>query len=73
MMAEVKHFVDLGGRKHAKFDDVKHIKLSLLNRDTQLAGKADLETMTIGQAVNTGIVDNETLGYFLVRVLLFLR
>lgn len=74
LMAEVEHFVDPEvGKKHAKFDDVKDVKLALLNRDTQLAGKTGLETMSIGQAVRTGIVDNETLGYFLVRVLLFLE
>lgn len=73
-MAEVEHYVDPeGGKKHAKFDDVKHIKLSLLNRDTQLAGKSDLDIMSIGEAVSTGIVDNETLGYFLGRVQLFLE
>lgn len=74
LMAEVEHYVDPeGGKKHAKFDDVKHIKLSLLNRDTQLAGKSDLDIMSIGEAVSTGIVDNETLGYFLGRVQLFLE
>ena len=39
-MAEIEHFVDPeGGKKHARFDDVKDMKLILLNRETQLAGR----------------------------------
>lgn len=29
--------------------------------------------MEIGEAVNKGIVDNETLGYFITRIFLFLK
>ncbi|KAB8349543.1 hypothetical protein FH972_023569 [Carpinus fangiana] len=73
LMAEIEHFVDPeGGKKHPRFEDVKHIKLSLLNRETQLSGKTDIETKSIGEAVESGLVDNETLGYFLARIYLFL-
>jgi glycyl-tRNA synthetase len=73
LMAEIEHFVDPeGGKKHERFDDVKDVKLSLLNRDTQLAGKTNCDEITIGEAVSTKIVDNETLGYFLVRIQAFL-
>jgi glycyl-tRNA synthetase len=41
---------------------VKDTELSLLDRDTQLSGKTQLCTMTIGQAVEQKVVDNETLG-----------
>jgi len=44
----------------------------LLNRDVQLSGKTTVETTKIGKAVETGLVDNETLGYFLARIQLFL-
>ncbi|KAK2760029.1 hypothetical protein FQN54_002765 [Arachnomyces sp. PD_36] len=74
LMAEVEHFVNPeGGKKHSKFSDVKDIKLPLLNRQTQLDGKTDLEILSIGEAVSSGIVDNETLGYFLARIQLFLQ
>jgi len=33
----------------------------------------DLEWITIGEAVEKGIVNNETLGYFLARIFLFLK
>lgn len=74
LMAEIEHYVDpQGGKKHARFDEVKDVELVLLNRNTQLAGKTDIEKISIGKAVADGIVDNETLGYFLARIQLFLK
>ncbi|KAL4974322.1 hypothetical protein BDW66DRAFT_161369 [Aspergillus desertorum] len=73
LMAEIEHFVDPeGGKKHARFEEVKDIELTLLNRDVQLSGSTKTEKMTVGKAVETGLVDNETLGYFLARIQLFL-
>src|ERR1700734_206150 len=73
LMAKIEHFVDPeSGKSHPKFNDVKDIKLSLLNRNTQLAGSTKVEEVTIGEAVSTKLVDNETLGYFLVRIQQFL-
>ncbi|KAL6235462.1 hypothetical protein BDW75DRAFT_230308 [Aspergillus navahoensis] len=73
LMAEIEHFVDPeGGKKHARFDEVKDIELTLLNRDVQLSGSTKTEKMTVGKAVESGLVDNETLGYFLARIQLFL-
>lgn len=73
-MAEIEHFVDPeGGKKHHRFAEVKHIKLDLLTRDVQLTGKSQVQSTPIGRAVETGIVDNETLGYFLARIQLFLE
>jgi glycyl-tRNA synthetase len=74
LMAEIEHYVDpLGGKKHARFNEVKDVELVLLNRHTQLAGKTHVEKISIGKAVADGIVDNETLGYFLARIQLFLE
>ncbi|KAL2752737.1 hypothetical protein ACRALDRAFT_1036771 [Sodiomyces alcalophilus JCM 7366] len=74
LMAEVEHFVDpKGGKKHHKFAEVENIELDLLPRDVQLSGKTDLVRMTIGDAVRNKVVDNETLGYFLVRIFTFLK
>lgn len=73
-MAEIEHFVDpQGGKKHARFEEVKDVKLVLLNRHTQLAGETHVQEVTIGEAVASGTVDNETLGYFLARIQLFLK
>ncbi|OCK76149.1 glycyl-tRNA synthetase-like protein [Lepidopterella palustris CBS 459.81] len=73
LMAEIEHFVDPeSGKKHPRFEDVKDVELELLNRSVQLAGKTHVETTPISKAVSEGIVDNETLGYFLARIQQFL-
>ncbi|KYK57812.1 glycyl-tRNA synthetase 1 [Drechmeria coniospora] len=74
LMAEIEHFVDpQGGKKHSRFHEVEHVELVLLDRDTQLSGKTATRKITVGQAVKEGLVDNETLGYFLARIKLFLE
>ncbi|KAF1982446.1 glycyl-tRNA synthetase [Aulographum hederae CBS 113979] len=73
LMAEVEHFVDPeSGKKHARFEEIKDVKLSLLDRETQLSGKSTPKTVSIGEAVSSKMVDNETLGYFLARIQAFL-
>ncbi|KAM3437810.1 hypothetical protein NHJ13734_004456 [Beauveria thailandica] len=74
LMAEVEHYVDPeGGKKHGRFHEVEDLELVLLDKGTQLSGKTTTRTMAIGQAVKDGVVDNETLGYFLARIHLFLQ
>ncbi|KAF4783706.1 glycyl-tRNA synthetase [Colletotrichum scovillei] len=74
LMAEIEHFVDPeGGKKHVRFPEVNTVELTLLDRHTQLAGKTEVKKMTIGDAVSNKVVDNETLGYFLARIHLFLQ
>lgn len=74
LMAEIEHFVDPeGGKKHARFQEVEDVELVLLDRDTQLSGKTDVKKVKIGQAVKDGLVDNETLGYFIARIHLFMQ
>jgi glycyl-tRNA synthetase len=73
LMAEIEHYVDpAGGKKHARFNEVKDEKLVLLNRHVQLAGQTTIHEMTVGEAVSSGTIDNETLGYFLARIQMFL-
>lgn len=73
LMAEIEHYVDpKGGKKHPRFNEVKDVELPFLNSNTQLAGSTQCEVMTIGNAVSTGLVDNETLGYFIARIQQFL-
>ncbi len=74
LMAEVEHFVDPeGGKKHSRFHEVEDVELVFLDRHTQLSGQTTVKKQTIGQAVKEGLVDNETLGYFLARIHLFLK
>ena len=72
-MAEIEHYVDPENKQHPKFVDVKDVVLTLLPKDVQLGGKTETVDMTIGEAVEKKIVDNETLGYFMARIYLFLE
>jgi len=73
LMAEIEHFVDPdSGKKHFRFAEVKETKMTLLNRNVQLQGSTQVEELTIGEAVASKLVDNETLGYFLARIQMFL-
>ncbi|KAF8331498.1 glycyl-tRNA synthetase [Cantharellus anzutake] len=71
-MAEIEHYVDPLDKSHERFDEAKDIKLRFLPRDVQSRGKTDLIEMSVGEAVEKKIVDNQTLGYFLARVYLYL-
>lgn len=73
LMAEIEHYVDPeGGKKHPRFHEVKDVKIGLLDRKVQLAGKTTVSQITIGEAVTNRTVDSETLGYFIVRIYQFL-
>lgn len=73
LMAEIEHYVDPeGGKKHPRFDKVKDVELVLLDRNVQLDGRTDVTKIAIGKAVSSGLVDSETLGYFMARIHQFL-
>lgn len=71
-MGEIEHYVDPDDKRHPWFSECRHIVLSLLDRVTQSQGSTVVTPMSIGEAVDKGIVANETLGYFLARIQLFL-
>jgi glycyl-tRNA synthetase len=71
-MAEIEHYVDPQQKDHERFDEVRDIKLVLLDRYVQASGSTQTVEMAIGEAVDKGIVANQTLGYFLARINLFL-
>lgn len=72
LMAEIEHFVDPQNKKHERFDEVKDIKLTFLPKEVQQSGSTQVIETTVDEAVSSGLVDNETLGYFLARIYLFL-
>ena len=61
------------GKKHSRFDEVKNLELTLLDRHTQFLGQTTTKKMSVGKAIKDGMIDNETLGYFLARISLFLE
>ncbi|KAJ3112047.1 Glycine--tRNA ligase 1, mitochondrial [Phlyctochytrium bullatum] len=70
-MAEIEHYVDPTKKQHAKFSEVKDIIVPLYPAKNQLSGAGPIEK-SIGDAVAEGIINNETLGYFIARIYLFL-
>jgi glycyl-tRNA synthetase len=70
-MAEIEHFVKPDQKDHPKFADVAAVSLPLFAAANQL-GDGKITSCTIGEAVASGLVDNETLGYFMARTYLFL-
>jgi glycyl-tRNA synthetase len=74
LMAEIEHYVDPeSGKQHAGFKKVRDYKLPLLARDVQQSGGSTPTFITIGEAVDTKLVDNETLGYFIARIGMFME
>jgi glycyl-tRNA synthetase len=71
--AEIEHFVHPDRKDHARFDEVKDVGLSLFSRDAQLGAVKKPFPMSIGDAVEKGIIANQTLGYFIARTQLFLE
>lgn len=72
-MAEIEHYVDPQDKRHPRFMEAGDVRLQLLAKDVQERGETSLVSMTVKEAVDQGVVDNETLGYFLGRVQLFLE
>lgn len=71
-MAEIEHYVDPQDKSHERFSDVAHVQLSLLDSYTQESGSTVPTRITVGEAVQKGMIANETLGYFVARIYQFL-
>lgn len=65
--------MDPQDKRHPKFKYVAHHKLPLLSKDLQKKGIDQAEWIEIGEAVKTGLVDNETLGYYLYKIFTYLK
>ncbi|KAL7161956.1 hypothetical protein ACSBR2_042436 [Camellia fascicularis] len=70
-LAEIEHFVDPDDKSHPKFSEVSNLEFLMFPREDQVSGQS-ARTVCLGEAVSEGIVNNETLGYFIGRVYLFL-
>ena len=74
-MAEIEHFVHPKKKNnHPKFKStgVADLKLPLLSKEQQAGDGTPIMDLTLGQAVEQGIINNETLAYFIGRVYLYL-
>ncbi|KAL4349690.1 hypothetical protein AHAS_Ahas10G0067200 [Arachis hypogaea] len=70
-LAETEHFVDPEDKSHPKYKEVAKLKFLMFLREEQMSGQS-AKRIRLGEAVSKGIVNNETLGYFIGRVYLFL-
>ncbi|GJP39286.1 hypothetical protein CLOM_g23674 [Closterium sp. NIES-68] len=70
-LAEMEHFVSPADKSHPRFSSVADLAFLLYPRAEQLGPKHPV-TMRLGAAVEKGIINNETLGYFIGRTFLFL-
>ncbi|CAD2212914.1 glycyl tRNA synthetase [Angomonas deanei] len=71
-LAEIEHFVNPNEKDHERFDRVRDIEIWAWPRDLQADNKEPMR-LKIGEAVDKKIIDNQTLGYFVGRVALFLE
>eukprot|EP00934_Nitzschia_sp_Nitz4_P002334 Nitzschia sp. Nitz4//scaffold81_size91200//78121//80580//NITZ4_005000-RA/size91200-augustus-gene-0.100-mRNA-1//-1//CDS//3329558752//2334//frame0 len=71
-MGEIEHFVNPNDKSHENFASVANKELVLFGREDQL-GSGKTKTITIGEAVKSGLVNNETLGYFMARTQLYME
>ncbi|PJF16939.1 Glycyl-tRNA synthetase/DNA polymerase subunit gamma-2 domain-containing protein [Paramicrosporidium saccamoebae] len=71
-MAEIEHYVHPEKKNHPRFSEVAHLVLPFLPSSLQMEGISKTLEMTIGEAVEKKVVDNETLGYFLGRTAMYL-
>ncbi|GAY66576.1 hypothetical protein CUMW_249840, partial [Citrus unshiu] len=70
-LAEIEHFVDPKDKSHPKFSEVKNLEFLMFPREEQMSAQS-AKKIRLGEAVSRGIVNNETIGYFIGRVYLFL-
>ncbi|KAK1570438.1 hypothetical protein Q3G72_001859 [Acer saccharum] len=70
-LAEIEHFVDPEDKSHPKFSKVANLEILMFPREDQMSGQS-ARNIPLGEAVSKGIVNNQTLGYFIGRVYLFL-
>lgn len=71
-MAEIEHFVNPSDKSHPNFASIAGKVLVLFGRDDQL-GSGKTTKLAIGEAVASGLVNNETLGYFMARTQLYME
>jgi len=69
--AEIEYFVNPASSEHAKFDSVAPQMITFFHANEQLAGKEPFR-MTMGDAVKTGVIKSQIVGYMIVRTHLFL-
>eukprot|EP00276_Gloeochaete_wittrockiana_P003835 CAMPEP_0184647048 /NCGR_PEP_ID=MMETSP0308-20130426/3934_1 /TAXON_ID=38269 /ORGANISM="Gloeochaete witrockiana, Strain SAG 46.84" /LENGTH=678 /DNA_ID=CAMNT_0027077713 /DNA_START=27 /DNA_END=2063 /DNA_ORIENTATION=- len=70
-LAEIEHFVNPNNKNHARFSEIASLEMQLFPRNSQLETGQTIKK-SLGNAVKEGMINNETLAYFMGRTYLFL-
>ncbi|CAF1313107.1 unnamed protein product [Adineta steineri] len=70
-MAEIEHFVDPIDKTHSKFDTVADLEIQLYSASNQINSET-AQLIRLYDAVRSKLINNETLGYFIGRIYLYL-
>lgn len=65
--AEIEHFVNPNDKSHNKFTNVAGVSINMYGRKEQMKPPYQPVKITVGEAVEKGLIANETLGYFIGR------
>jgi glycyl-tRNA synthetase len=71
-MAEIEHFVDPQDKSHPKFESVQDMTIPLWRASAQEENTPVINDLTLKDAVEKGVIANQTLAYFIARSYLFL-
>ncbi|CAF4677311.1 unnamed protein product, partial [Rotaria magnacalcarata] len=66
-----EHFVDPTDKSHPKFETVANLQVQLYTATNQMSGES-ARFVRLGDAVSSKLINNETLGYFIGRIYLFM-
>ncbi|BAM38939.1 glycyl-tRNA synthetase [Theileria orientalis strain Shintoku] len=72
-MAEIEYFVNPKSKTHEKYEEFKHVVLPLVTKTAQGEGNFVPVKLSMEEALEKRVVDNEALAYFLARTYLFLK
>lgn len=70
--AEIEHFCSPDDKSHPKFASVAGLTPLLFSRELQMGAEKVAKPMSLKEAVDAGIIANETLAYFIGRTHLFM-
>ena len=71
-LSETQHFLNPSDKTHPKFHKIASKELVLFPQDAQLGTGRTIRT-TVGEAVASGMIDNQSLGYFVARTQIWLE
>jgi glycyl-tRNA synthetase len=72
LMAEIEHFYDPQHPEHKRINEVRDVRMTLLPNNCQMEGEEAFE-MTVGEALDKKVIQNETLAYYMARTQQFLE